>query len=102
MRLTLSPSKNTDKKKAPSKDSSKRAVSTAKKEETPSRAGAKASVGIITVPPDYNPVKDKGEFMNPVMSAYFRQKLILWREELNNAPCNNGRNPLSFLYSPHG
>ena len=34
------------------------------------------------VPPDYNPANDKGDFMNPVMAAYFRQKLIKWREEL--------------------
>ncbi len=34
------------------------------------------------VPPDYKPAKDKGEFMNPVMLEYFRQKLIKWREEL--------------------
>jgi len=34
------------------------------------------------VPPDYNPKKDKGEFMNDIMGEYFRQKLIKWREEL--------------------
>ena len=34
------------------------------------------------VPPDYDPKKDKGEFMNPVMSEYFRQKLLRWRSEL--------------------
>lgn len=36
----------------------------------------------VTVPPDYDPKKDKGKFMNPVMQAYFRKKLIGWREEL--------------------
>ncbi len=36
----------------------------------------------VTVPPDYDPQKDEGEFMNPVMLEYFRQKLIAWREEL--------------------
>ena len=36
----------------------------------------------VLVPPDYNPQKDKGEFMNPVMLEYFRQKLINWRAEL--------------------
>ncbi len=36
----------------------------------------------ITIPPDYDPEKDKGEFMNPVMLAYFRQQLINWREDL--------------------
>lgn len=34
------------------------------------------------VPPDYDPEKDKGEFMNPVMLEYFRQQLIQWREDL--------------------
>ncbi|MDB5490862.1 MAG: C4-type zinc finger protein DksA/TraR family [Micavibrio sp.] len=34
------------------------------------------------LPPDYDPKKDKGGFMNPVMLEYFRQKLIRWREEL--------------------
>lgn len=34
------------------------------------------------LPPDYNPEKDKGEFMNPVMLEYFRQALINWRTEL--------------------
>jgi DnaK suppressor protein len=34
------------------------------------------------LPPDYDPSKDKGEFMNDVMKEYFRQKLIAWREDL--------------------
>lgn len=34
------------------------------------------------VPPDYDPEKDKGDFMNPIMLEYFRQQLIKWREEL--------------------
>lgn len=33
------------------------------------------------VPTDYKPSNDE-EFMNPVMTEYFRQKLIQWREEL--------------------
>ena len=36
----------------------------------------------VIVPPDYNPAKDKGKFMNPLMREYFRVKLIEWREEL--------------------
>lgn len=36
----------------------------------------------VTVPPDYDPKKDDGDFMNPIMLEYFRQKLIAWREEL--------------------
>ena len=37
---------------------------------------------VVTVPEKYDPEKDKGEFMNPVMKEYFRQKLIAWRTEL--------------------
>lgn len=36
----------------------------------------------VFVPPDYDPRNDKGEFMNPVMLKYFRNKLIEWRSEL--------------------
>lgn len=41
-----------------------------------------ASPSGAIVPPDYDPEKDKGDFMNPVMLEYFRQRLIEWREEL--------------------
>lgn len=41
-----------------------------------------ASLSSVTVAPDYDPEKDKGDFMNPVMLEYFRLKLIEWREEL--------------------
>lgn len=34
------------------------------------------------LPHDYKPDADKGEFMNPLMLEYFRQKLINWRNEL--------------------
>lgn len=34
------------------------------------------------VPQNYDPEKDKGEFMNPIMQEYFRQQLIAWRTEL--------------------
>jgi len=33
------------------------------------------------LPPDYSPSEDE-EFMNPVMTEYFRQKLKDWRQEL--------------------
>lgn len=36
----------------------------------------------VTLPPDYDPEKDNGEFMNPVMKEYFRKALIAWRTEL--------------------
>lgn len=41
-----------------------------------------ATASSVIVPPDYNPAKDKGKFMNPVMKEFFRLKLIEWREEL--------------------
>jgi DnaK suppressor protein len=34
-----------------------------------------------TLPPDYRPSDDE-EFMNPVQTEYFRQKLLRWRAEL--------------------
>lgn len=40
------------------------------------------STNTVIVPPDYDPKKDKGKFMNPVMLEYFRKKLIAWRSEL--------------------
>lgn len=36
----------------------------------------------VNLSPDYNPAKDKGAYMNPVMLEYFREKLIAWRSEL--------------------
>jgi DnaK suppressor protein len=36
----------------------------------------------VIVPPDYDPEKDKGKFMNPVMLEYFRQQLLAWRASL--------------------
>lgn len=39
-------------------------------------------VNSVIVPQDYDPSKDKGEFMNPVMLEYFRLKLVAWREDL--------------------
>jgi len=35
----------------------------------------------VTVPPDYRPSDDE-PFMNAVMLAYFRKKLLNWRSEL--------------------
>ena len=36
----------------------------------------------VIVPPNYDPEKDKGKFMNPVMLEYFRLQLLKWRTEL--------------------
>jgi DnaK suppressor protein len=41
-----------------------------------------ATPNSVTLPPEYDPENDKGEFMNPVMQEYFRKALIAWREEL--------------------
>lgn len=38
----------------------------------------------VSLPPDYEPENDKGDFMNPVMREYFRQQLQAWRRELLN------------------
>ena len=35
----------------------------------------------VTLPPDYKPTK-KESFMNNQMREYFRQKLLVWRDEL--------------------
>lgn len=36
----------------------------------------------VTLPPDYDPEKDKGDFMNDIMKEYFRKQLMAWRDEL--------------------
>ena len=36
---------------------------------------------LITLPPDYRPT-DHEEFMNAQQQAYFRQKLLRWRQDL--------------------
>ena len=36
---------------------------------------------LITLPPDYRPT-DNEEFMNTQQQAYFRQKLLRWRQDL--------------------
>ncbi len=41
-----------------------------------------SSTSSVNLPPEYTPMDDKGEFMNPVMLEYFRQKLLAWRSEL--------------------
>ena len=45
----------------------------------------------VTLPPDYIPSQTE-DFMNPRMSEYFRQKLVVWRSELveeSNATLQN-------------
>lgn len=52
------------------------------------------SINSVIVPPDYDPKKDKKDFMNPIMLAYFRDKLIKWREELLRESSETIRNTL--------
>ncbi len=40
------------------------------------------TINSVTLPIDYDPENDKGEFMNPQMKEYFRLQLIAWREDL--------------------
>lgn len=46
------------------------------------------------LPPDYTPMDDKGEFMNPVMLEYFKQKLLAWRAELIRESSDTIKNSL--------
>jgi DnaK suppressor protein len=46
------------------------------------------------LPPDYNPIDDKGEFMNPVMLEYFKKKLMDWRSELLRESSDTIKNSL--------
>lgn len=46
------------------------------------------------LPPDYNPMNDKGEFMNPIMLEYFKQKLYEWRSELLRESSDTIKNSL--------
>jgi DnaK suppressor protein len=46
------------------------------------------------LPPDYDPRADKGEFMNPVMLEYFKQKLLDWRSELLKESTDTIKNSL--------
>lgn len=36
----------------------------------------------VILPTDYDPENDTGDFMNPVMLEYFRQKLLAWKADL--------------------
>lgn len=71
-------------KKAPVKKTA--AKKTATKKIPAKKAPAKKAVTKKTrqaaLSPDYNPAKDKGGYMNPVMIEYFREKLIQWRQDL--------------------
>lgn len=74
--------------KAQAKTKTTKAAKTTKTaKKTPAKSAAtkkttKKSKSKDVLTPDYDPNKDKGEYMNPVMLEYFRQKLIQWRQEL--------------------
>lgn len=60
-------------------------MATAKKTaaKTPAKSAKKTTKKKqAALTPDYDPMKDKGEYMNPVMLEFFRQRLIDWRQEL--------------------
>lgn len=48
----------------------------------------------VILPPDYDPNSDKGDFMNPVMLEYFRQKLLAWRNDLLKESTDTIKNSL--------
>ncbi len=45
-------------------------------------AKAKNKTKEVVLAANYDPLKDKKGYMNPMMKEYFRQKLIAWRAEL--------------------
>lgn len=53
-----------------------------------------ASASSVNLPPEYTPMEDTGEFMNPVMLEYFRQKLLAWRGELLRESSDTIKNSL--------
>lgn len=57
-------------------------------------AEAQKTETVVDVPANYNPTADKGEFMNPVMLEYFRQKLIAWRADLLRESSDTIKNSL--------
>jgi DnaK suppressor protein len=64
------------------KGDNKKEAKETKEAPVPAAPAASVPVGGVTVPPNYDPEKDKGKFMNPVMLEYFRRSLIAWRTEL--------------------
>ena len=60
----------------------KKAVKKTATKKTPAKKAASKTTKKVVLTADYNPAKDKGEYMNPVMLEYFREKLIQWRKEL--------------------
>ena len=65
----MAPAKAKTTKKAPAKKTAAK------------KAPAKKTKAVVLTP-DYDPTKDKGEYMNPVMLEFFRERLIEWRQEL--------------------
>lgn len=85
VKTSAKPEKNVPvKKAAPAKPVVAPKKATVAKTVTPVSVPRKrvTTTNVTILPPDYDPKKDKGPFMNPVMLEYFRQKLIRWREEL--------------------
>ena len=57
-------------------------------------AEAQRDNDIVDVPANYDPKTDKGDFMNPVMLEYFRQKLLNWRADLLRESSDTIKNSL--------
>lgn len=55
---------------------------------------AKAKKKEVVLTADYNPIEDKGEYMNATMLEYFKQKLIAWRDELRQESSETIQNTL--------
>lgn len=71
------------KPKARPKASPKPKAKKAAKPKPKTKTKRKAKAMNVTLAPDYRP-SQKDKFMNPVMTEYFRRKLLSWRAELLN------------------
>ena len=67
---------------ATAKKAAKKTTKKAAKKAPAKKAAKKAVKKSVKVPANYDPLKDKGAYMNPKMLAFFRQRLIEWREDL--------------------
>ena len=50
-------------------------------EGIPKKMVARAKVADVVLPPNYRPAEDE-QFMNPMHRAYFRRRLIEWKDEI--------------------
>ena len=58
-------------------------MATAKKAaKKTAKKATKKSAKKTKLTPDYDPTKDKGEYMNPIMLEFFKQRLNDWKQDL--------------------